>query len=296
MCHTWQAAAAIHTLTDIFETDECEAMLFVDASNAFNSINRQVALQNIQRIVPLFAPMIINTYRNPAHLFIDGESIMSSAGVTQGDPLAMAFYAIATIPLIEKLRQDTSLHNARFDVPAQEFWDKRRTTAFFDVKVFNAHAPSNRSSSTASCYRRHELEKRRKYERRVIDVEHGTFTPFIMSSSGGMGPSATVTIKRLASLIAEKADTPYSVMLNVIRCKLSFSLVDSAIMCSRGARSSLRRPAVSFDSSLVPDPVCRPPLYSPPPRVWKRDWAQNRCTGGGVDLITPNQELPPGLA
>ena len=91
-----------------------------------------------------------------------------------------------------------------------------------------------------------------------------------MSSSGGMGPSATVTIKRLASLMAEKADTPYSVMLNVIRCKLSFSLVDSAIMCIRGARSSLRRPAVSFDSSLVPDPVRRPLLYSPPPSVWKR--------------------------
>ena len=105
--HMAGCEAAIHTLTDIFETEECEAMLFVDASNAFNSINRQVALQNIQRIFPLLAPMIINTYRNPSHLFIDCESIMSREGVTQGDPLAMAFYAIATIPLIEKLRQDT---------------------------------------------------------------------------------------------------------------------------------------------------------------------------------------------
>ena len=60
-----------------------------------------------------------------------------------------------------------------------------------------------------------------------------------MSSSGGMGPSATVTVKRLASVQAEKSDSPYSVMLNVIRCKLSFSLVDAEIMCIRGARSSL---------------------------------------------------------
>ena len=107
--------------------------------------------------------------------------------------------------------------------------------AYFDVKVFNAHAPSNCSSFTASCYRRHELEKRRKYERRVIEVKHGTFIPFVMSTSGGMGLSATVTVKRLASLLAEKSNTPYSVMMNVIRCKLSFSLVDSAIMCIRGA-------------------------------------------------------------
>ena len=56
------------------------------------------ALQNIQRIFPLLAPMIINTYRIPSCLFIDGESIMSREGVIQGDPLAMAFYAIATIP------------------------------------------------------------------------------------------------------------------------------------------------------------------------------------------------------
>ena len=74
-----------------------------------------------------------------------------------------------------------------------------------------------------------------------------------MSSSGGMGSSATVTIKRLASLLAKKSNTPYSVMLNVIRCKLSFSLVDSAIMCIRGARASLRRPAVSSDSPALID-------------------------------------------
>ena len=106
VAHGW-LRSGIHTLTDIFETDVCEVMLFVDALNAFNSINRQVALQNMQRIFPLLAPMIINTYRIPSCLFIDAESIMSREGVTQGDPLAMAFYAIATIPLIEKLQQDT---------------------------------------------------------------------------------------------------------------------------------------------------------------------------------------------
>ena len=145
-----------------------------------------------------------------------------------------------------QLRSTIREDNARLDVSAREFWDKSKTTAYFDVKVFNAHAPSNASSSAASCYRRHEMEKRRKYERRVIDVEHGTFSPFVMSTSGGMGPSATVVLRRLAGLLAERTDTPYSKIVNVIRCRLTFSLLDSAIMCIRGARSSRRRPASSI--------------------------------------------------
>ena len=58
-------------------------------------------------------------------------------------------------------------------------------------------------------HRKHEMEKRRTYERRVIVVGHGTLIPFVMSTSGGMEPSASVTAKRLASLLAEKFDISY---------------------------------------------------------------------------------------
>ena len=42
-------------------------------------------------------------------------------------------------------------------------------------------------SPLASVYRRHEQEKKRHYEERVREVERATFTPLVMSTTGGMG-------------------------------------------------------------------------------------------------------------
>ena len=80
------------------------AILLVDASNAFNSLKRLSALHNIHRLRPSPATALINTYRAPTELFVDGEVLYSSEGITQGDPLAMPMYALATIPLIKKLQ------------------------------------------------------------------------------------------------------------------------------------------------------------------------------------------------
>ena len=102
-------------------------------------------------------------------------------------------------------------------------------------------APSNRQQSPASTYRTHEKTKIRAYEQRVREVEHGSFTPLVMSLTGGCGNAATVFYKRLASLLAEKWDQPYSSTLAWMRCKLSFALLRSSIQCIRGARSTCGR-------------------------------------------------------
>ena len=95
--------AAVHAMSCMFEEDNTEAMLFVDASNAFNRLNRQVTLHNTQYICPAMGPILINTYRNASWLFVGGQCMLSKEGTTQGDPLAMAMYAIGTQPLIHRL-------------------------------------------------------------------------------------------------------------------------------------------------------------------------------------------------
>ena len=66
-------------------------------------LNREAALRNIQHLCPTLSKIITNTYRENAQLFIDGNILYSQEGTTQGDPLAMAMYAIAITPLIQRL-------------------------------------------------------------------------------------------------------------------------------------------------------------------------------------------------
>ncbi len=87
---------------------------------------------------------------------------------------------------------------------------------FFDIRVFHSHALSNCKTTSTACYCRHEQEKRRMYEKRVSEVEHGSFTPIVLSSSGGWGPSATVAFKGPASLLSKKLDQPYSRILTFL--------------------------------------------------------------------------------
>ena len=100
--------------------------------------------------------------------------------------------------------------------------------------MFNPFASSYAASPLTQCYRRAELDKRRKYDERIWEVERGTFSPLIFSSSGGMGPTTRVVYK-------QKRDHPYSQVLHWIRIKLCFSLLRSAVMCLRGSRSSHHR-------------------------------------------------------
>ena len=62
-----------------------------------NSIGRWLCVT----VCPTIATVLINTYRGDAELFVDSETLYSHEGTTQGDLLAMAFNALATVSLIK---------------------------------------------------------------------------------------------------------------------------------------------------------------------------------------------------
>ena len=99
------AEAAIYSIRCMFEDDRTDAVILVDTTNGFNLLNCQAAMRNIRVICPQIATIPVNSYRRPARLIILGASdIYSLEGATQGDNLAMAFYAFGTTPVVNTLQ------------------------------------------------------------------------------------------------------------------------------------------------------------------------------------------------
>ena len=104
--------AAIHALGDLFNEHKGNGwgVLLIDASNAFNSLNRKAALWNARHLWPRGCRFIFNCYKAWSTLVVNGSStfLYSKEGVTQGDPLSLAFYAISVLPLIRALKDTKS--------------------------------------------------------------------------------------------------------------------------------------------------------------------------------------------
>ena len=134
-----------------------------------------------------------------------------------------------------KYKSANTTEEARSDVSALGFYSRLRR-AFFDITAFSPFAPSNKGKSLKSCFEMHEKRKRREYSERIRNVEHGDFAPLVVSTTGGIGPHGSEVIKRLSIALAEKRNEHVSVVSGWLRCRLSFAILRSAIVCLRGSR------------------------------------------------------------
>ena len=103
------AEAAVHAAKEIFADKECEAVLLIDASYTFNTINRQAMLHNISVLCPTLAIYVKNTYKVfPSLLVAKDLELKSEEGTTQGDPIAVEAYALGRSVLQSKIGQNNT--------------------------------------------------------------------------------------------------------------------------------------------------------------------------------------------
>ena len=122
--------AAIHAMQQIFSLPQCDAVIQVDAFNAFNSLNRQTALRNVLRLCPALAKVLINTYRADTYLYINGETIFS--GKEQPKETHWPWQCMPSAPLIQRLMTEQVWFaddaSAAGKLQALRFWWDHLTT------------------------------------------------------------------------------------------------------------------------------------------------------------------------
>ena len=77
-----------------------------------------------------------------------------------------------------------SSDEAPLDISVRGFW-QRGPRAFFNVRVFNPFAKSHLNQKLDTAFSSNENEKKRQYNQRIIEVEHGSFIPLVFSPYGG---------------------------------------------------------------------------------------------------------------
>ena len=110
-------------------------------------------------------------------------------------------------------------------------------TAFFDIKVVSPYARSYVHQSSKALYTSAEKAKEREYPERIRNVEHADFNPLVFTTAGGMGPQYHLVVKRLATAISDRRDIANSVVAGWLRCRLSFALLRTTLLCVRGTRA-----------------------------------------------------------
>ena len=156
----------------------------------------------------------------------------------------------ALIPLDNEQITGTDADRAAPDVSSCGLWSTLERT-FYDVCVTHPNSSTYDGKTMKQIYHLHEARKMKKYNNRIIQVEKGTFTPLIYTTSGGWGPQATRYHKRLAELISLKRGEDYSNIINYMRTRIRFSILRSTLIAIRGERGKRQSSVIPFHATSI---------------------------------------------
>ena len=140
--------------------------------------------------------------------------------------------------------------DVRLDAKARGFW-RDGQVAYFDVCVTNADCMSQQNASVKSILRGHEMRKKLYYNRRIMEIEHGSFTPLIFTTTGVMGHECSIFHKTLAQKLSKKRNERYEDAVRYLRVRFSFLALKSTLLCLRGSRAVFRDSELDTDFGLA---------------------------------------------
>ena len=169
----------------------------------------------------------------------------------EAEPLNMVCKDVATEQVLqdvegEQLRRGSNkAQDPRLDIHARGFREPQRS-AFFDVRACHPIAESYRDLEPQQIYRLNENEKKRQCSSRVLDIDHGTFTSLIFTTTGGIRKECLNYQSKLAEWFAIKKGEDYAKTISWIRARNS--LLRSGFICDRGTRTTVRK---SWDFRII---------------------------------------------
>ena len=74
----------------------------------------------------------------------------------------------------------------------------------------------------------------------MINIEKGTFTPLVFSTSGGMATEAAAFLKQVAEKITMTTQQRYSEVISFLRRRIRFDILKTCLIALRGYRGKRR--------------------------------------------------------
>ena len=124
-----------------------------------------------------------------------------------------------------------SSDEARFNVTTRGFW-QRGNVHFLTSGFLNLSQRATLTRNLTRLSRAMRKRKKRQYNQRIIEVEHGSLSPLVFS------PYGERFLTELVLKLSEKKQIDYSIAICWRRERLAFNLLRSAVLCVRGSRTT----------------------------------------------------------
>ena len=108
-----------------------------------------------------------------------------------------------------------------------------------DVRVMDTDQPTYRKNSPEKAIAGQERVKKKHYQELCFE-QRRHFAPYVCCTSGLLGKEAKAFNKRIATLLAKKWHTAYSVTCGYVYARISIAILRATHLCIRGSREPFR--------------------------------------------------------